>query len=70
MSVYTEFCLIQADVCSNTFFKHASVSFLAEFTKTVQKREQELLKKLQECEKRDSVKLTKIGAEYIMEPVA
>jgi len=39
---------------------------LEEFTKTVQKREQELLKKLRECEKRDGLKLTKIGSEYIM----
>ena len=43
---------------------------LAEFTKTVQEREHELVKKLQECEKRDGAKLTKIGAEYIMTPVA
>ena len=43
---------------------------LAEFTKAVQEREKELLKKLQECEKRDGTKLKRIGTEYVMTPVA
>ena len=41
---------------------------LAEFTKTVQSREEELLKKMQECEKRDGTKLTKVGTDYVMAP--
>ena len=48
--------------------KERIAAVLREFTKTVQKREKELLKKLRECEKRDGTKLTRVGTEYIMMP--
>ena len=40
---------------------------LGEFTKAVQKREEELQKKMKEIEKRDGLKATRVGTQYVMQ---